>query len=69
MEKDWCVDCWGIFADKFGTDLFYTEKEAKQYFKTIRKGLDSALYIITKNSILDKEDNTNSVCITKLSEL
>lgn len=59
----------GSFADDYGTELFYTEKEARQYFKKIIKGLDTTRFIITRDSIVDTEDNAGSVCITKLSEL
>ena len=69
MEKDWCVECWGEFADKYGTDIFYTEKEAKAYFTSIRKKLDSTKYLFTKDSIIDKEDADNAVYLTNLSEI
>jgi hypothetical protein len=69
MEKDFCVECWGSFADDWGTEIFYTEKEAIQYFKKIRKGLSLADYIITKESIIDRNDDVNSVVLSNLSEL
>lgn len=68
-EKDWCVECWGSFADNYGTDIFDTEVEAKNYFNSISKDLDPKRYTITEDSIVDNEDSTNSVNLTNLSEL
>ncbi|MCM3118863.1 hypothetical protein M3610_27195 [Neobacillus sp. MER 74] len=65
MEKQWLVECWGYLGD---TDLFYTEKEARTFFNSIRKRLDSSKYIITKTSIINKENSENAVYLTNLRE-
>ncbi|MCM3574714.1 hypothetical protein M3172_16070 [Mesobacillus subterraneus] len=66
MEKRWAVECWG---DIGVTDIFYTKKEAEAYFKDIRSGLDSSKYIISKDSIIDKNNPDNAVYLTELDKL
>ncbi|SCB91620.1 hypothetical protein GA0061087_100419 [Priestia flexa] len=66
MEKNWAVECWGNMGN---TEIFYTRREAETYFRSIRKTLDSSKYIFTKDSIVDKNDSSNAVYLTNLSEL
>ncbi|MEI2368009.1 hypothetical protein [Niallia circulans] len=66
VEKNWAVECWGNLGE---TKVFWTKKEAHDYFITIRKRLDSSKYIFTKESIVDKDDNNNAVYLTNLKEL
>jgi len=66
MEKRWAVECWG---DIGVTDIFYTRKEAEAYFKDIRRSLDSSKYIISKDSIIDKNNPDNAVYLTELDKL
>ncbi len=66
MEKDWIVECWGELGQ---TEIFYTEKEAREYFKSLRKGLDMSRFNITKDSIIDKNNPDNAVYITNLRKL
>jgi hypothetical protein len=66
MEKQWVVECWGDIGE---TELFYTEKEAREYFNSIRKRLDSSKYIISKTSIIEVENKENAIYLTNLKEL
>lgn len=66
MEKNWCVECWGSIGQ---TELFYTKKEAEQYFKSIRKTLDSSKYIFTKDTIQSIDNPDDYIIITNLNEL
>ena len=70
MEKDWAVEVWGDWSHLgIYTDIFYTRREAEIYFKQIRRLVDSSKFIITKESIVDIEDNNNAVYLTNLREL
>lgn len=69
MEQRWLVECWGDFNNRFGTELFYTKREAERYFKHIRKQLDSSRYIISKDKIIDSQDDGNIVCLTDLDDI
>lgn len=69
MEQRWLVECWGEFSSKYGTELFYTKIEAEKYFKQIRRQLDSSRYIISRDSIIDSQDDGNIVCITDLDDI
>jgi hypothetical protein len=66
MDKQWIVECWDNIEK---TELFYTEKEARTYFNSIRKRLDSSKYIITKTSIVDVENGNNAIYLTNLRDL
>ncbi|MGM9986360.1 MAG: hypothetical protein ACI35O_03935 [Bacillaceae bacterium] len=66
MNKNWCVECWG---DTGQTELFFTKKEAMQYFKSIRKGLDKLKYTFTKDTITNIADPDDYIIITNLNEL
>lgn len=68
MEKDWSVECWGDWGN-FTTELFYAEREARSYFREIRKTLDTTKYTFSKDSIVSLEDPERSVNITNLREL
>lgn len=70
MEKNFCVEVWGNPAGlNLLTEIFYTEREAIQHFKNIRKQLDSSKFIMTKDSIVDIANNENAIYLTDLREL
>lgn len=68
MEKKWCVEVWGTFGD-FTTELFYTEREAEQYFKMIRRTLDSSKYTFTKETITSIENPDDVIVLSNLNDL
>lgn len=69
VEPKWLVECWGDFNIEYGTELFYTKRDAEQYFKKIRRQLDSSKYKITRDRIIDIQDDGNIVCITDLDDI
>ncbi|SHF97763.1 hypothetical protein [Ornithinibacillus halophilus] len=68
MEKSWCVEVWGVVGNNT-TELFFTRREALEYFKNIRKGLSSSKYIITRDSIIEIENPENAVYLTDLNDI
>lgn len=65
MEKNWCVECWGGLGE---TELFYTKREALNYFKKIRSSLDSSKYIISLDSIVSIDNPEQVVYLTNLKD-
>ncbi len=66
MKSDWIVIVKGN-VNGFMTAIFHMERDAIAYFKTIRKSLDSSKFIITRESIMDKDNRENTVRLTKLT--
>lgn len=70
MEKNWVVEVWGDWTSLGAqTELFYTRREALEYFKSLRRKLDSSQYIFTQDSIVEIANEVNSIVLTDLREL
>lgn len=70
MEKNWAVEVWGNWQSLgITTEIFYTYREAHSYFLDIRRKLPSDKYIMSKDSIVDVENNDNAIYLTNLKEL
>src|SRR5699024_8208064 len=63
MKGNWVVSVKG-YVNGFSTAVFAMEKDAIKYFKDIRRSLDSSKFIMTRESLIDKDNPENVVCIT-----
>lgn len=46
MEKKWAIEIWGDWSHLgIVTDIFYTKREAENYYKCIRRQVVSSKYI------------------------
>jgi len=66
MQKSWIVMVRGS-VNGFSTGIFHGEKDAIAYFKTIRRSLDSSKFIMTKESLVEKNNPKNAVRLTKMN--
>src|SRR5690625_1594931 len=66
MNNNWIVQVRGNI-NGFMTTTFNMERDAIAYFKTIRRSLDSSKFIITRESLVDKDNPENTVCLTKFT--
>jgi|SRR5690625_1104087 len=63
MKNNWVVSVKGN-VNGFVTAVFGIERDAIAYFKAIRRSLDSSKFIISRESLIDKDNPENVVRLT-----